>query len=85
MGESQPNQATTPDCQSLTEQPTKYLQTMGNLPDSSLLIEGTKRSGQPIGGRLATSHRTLQKHSDRLLCTASKVTTGGRGASGCGC
>lgn len=31
MGESHPNQATTPDCQSLTEQPTKYLQTMGNL------------------------------------------------------
>lgn len=31
MGESHPNQATTPDCQSLTEQPTKYLQSMGEL------------------------------------------------------
>jgi hypothetical protein len=32
MGESRPNQATAPDCQPLTEQPGKDLQTMGFVP-----------------------------------------------------
>lgn len=41
MGESHPNQATTSDCQSLAEQPTKYLQTMGN---RSAVLEHSPRS-----------------------------------------
>lgn len=61
MGESHPNQATAPDCQSLTEQPTKYLQIMGNLPDSRLLIPRVKgRSGQPIK---AVSHFSEKKNT----------------------
>lgn len=76
MGESHPNQATTPACQSLTEQPTKYLQPIGNQVGRNGKSHSSHASAKS-GGELWQYRR----HHEGL-CEGQKGRSGHHGQKG---